>query len=221
MRKQSSTSLSGVSSAERDDVGARHHHVLDPHVVKRENVLEDGALLRRELLARALLDRVLDIVARRGRREAEQRPHALEQPRRLLARTHLQAASPALVRPLPSRSSVDDFARVGVGRPEPRHDPGLERLHALRLFVRLMIVADEMQKSMGDEMAIVVGERDAELVRLARQRLIGQRDIAERRRLPRSGQAALRERRARWSACRRRASAGSAPASAHRRRGRG
>ena len=33
---------------------------------------------------------------------------------------------------------------------------------------------------MGDEMAIVVGERDAELVRLARQRLIGQGDIAER-----------------------------------------
>ena len=65
---------------ERDDVGARHHHVLDPDVVKGENVLEDRALLRRELLARALLDHILDVVARRGRREAEQRAHALEQP---------------------------------------------------------------------------------------------------------------------------------------------
>ena len=32
---------------------------------------------------------------------------------------------------------------------------------------------------MGDEMAIMVGERDAELVGLARQRLIGERDVAE------------------------------------------
>ena len=64
---------------ERDNIGARHHHVLDPDVVKREHVLEDGALLRGELLARALLDHVLDVVARRGRREAEQGPHAVEQ----------------------------------------------------------------------------------------------------------------------------------------------
>ena len=69
----------------RDDVGARHHHVLDPHVMKREHVLEDGALLRAELLARALLDRVLDIVARRSGRQAEQRPHPLEQARSLFA----------------------------------------------------------------------------------------------------------------------------------------
>ena len=65
---------------ERDDVGARHHHVLDPDVVKGENVLEDRALLRRELLARALLDYVLDVVARRGRLEAKQRADAFEQP---------------------------------------------------------------------------------------------------------------------------------------------
>src|SRR5271169_71964 len=97
---------------------------------------------------------------------------------------HLQAASPALVRRRSSRSSVNDFARVGVGRPEPRHDPGLERLHALRLFVRRMIVADEVEKSMGDEMAIVVGKRRPELVRLARQRFIGQSDIADRNELP-------------------------------------
>jgi hypothetical protein len=42
-----------------------------------------------------------------------------------------------------------------------------------------MIVADEMQKSMGDEMAVMIGERDAELVGLARQGLEGQRDVAE------------------------------------------
>ena len=69
-----------------DDVRARHHHVLDPNLVKLENVLEDGALLRRELLDRALVERVLDIVARRGRRQAEQRAHALEQARMLFAR---------------------------------------------------------------------------------------------------------------------------------------
>src|SRR5579863_9200382 len=92
---------------------------------------------------------------------------------------HSRAASPAPVQPRPSLSCPDDFSRIGVGRPEPRHDAGLERLHALRLRVRLVIVADKMEKSMRDEMAIVVGERNAELVRLARQRLISQGDIAE------------------------------------------
>ena len=70
----------------RDDVGARHHHVLDPHVVQREHVFEDGALLGSELLARALLDRVFNVVARRRGRQSEQRPHPLKQARRLLPR---------------------------------------------------------------------------------------------------------------------------------------
>ena len=69
----------GRVERKRDDVGARHHHVRDPHVVKREHVLEDRALLRGELLARALLDRVLDVVAHGRGRQAEQRPQPLEQ----------------------------------------------------------------------------------------------------------------------------------------------
>ena len=75
--------------------------------------------------------------------------------------------------------ALDDFARVRVGRPEPRQYPRLERLHALGLLVRLMIVADDMEKSMGDGMAVMVGERHTELVSLARQRLEGERDVAE------------------------------------------
>ena len=43
------TSLSGGIERQRDDVGARHHHVVDAHVVQREHVLEDRALLRREI----------------------------------------------------------------------------------------------------------------------------------------------------------------------------
>ena len=74
-----------------------------------------------------------------------------------------------------------------------------------------MIVADEMEKSMGDEMAIVVGERRAEFIRLTRQRLVGKRDIAERDGFPEAAGSAAGTR-ARWSACRRRASAGSARA---------
>ena len=48
----------------RVDLGAGHHHILHPDVMKREHVLEDGTLLRGKLLARAIFDRVLDIVAR-------------------------------------------------------------------------------------------------------------------------------------------------------------
>ncbi len=70
----------------RDNVRPRHHHILDPYVMKREHVLEDGPLLRGKLLACALLERVFDIVARRGGRQSEQRPHPLKQARALFAR---------------------------------------------------------------------------------------------------------------------------------------
>ena len=69
----------------RDDVGTRHHHVGDLDVVQGQNVLEDRALLRRELGADAL-ERVLDVVAYGSRRQAEQRAKPLEQPGMVFAR---------------------------------------------------------------------------------------------------------------------------------------
>src|ERR1700722_19875372 len=92
----------------------------------------------------------------------------------------LQTAFPP-VRPHSSRSSANNFARVRVARPEPHQNSCLERLHALRLRVCLMIVADEVQKSMGEEVAVMIGERHAEVLGLAGKRLVGQRDIAKRR----------------------------------------
>ncbi len=53
----------GRVEGERDDVGARHHDVRDPHVMQRQNVLEDRAFLGRELRTRALVDRILNVVA--------------------------------------------------------------------------------------------------------------------------------------------------------------
>ena len=43
-----------------------------------------------------------------------------------------------------------------------------------------MIVADEMQKSMGEEVALVIGERQSKVLGLAGKRLVGERDIAKR-----------------------------------------
>ena len=70
----------------RDDVGARQHDVGHPHVVQRQHVLQDGALLRRELRGGAFVDRILDVVADGAGRETEQPPQPLEQSRRQLPR---------------------------------------------------------------------------------------------------------------------------------------
>ena len=70
---------------DRDNVGARQHHVGDPDVVQRQHVLEDRALLGREFRGGALVDRVLDVLADRARREAEEAAEPFEQPRRLIA----------------------------------------------------------------------------------------------------------------------------------------
>ena len=55
-----------------------------------------------------------------------------------------------------------------------------------------MIVADKMQKSMDEEVAIVVGEGDAKVLRLARERLVGEDNVAKRR-LPGTAGAAGNE----------------------------
>ena len=117
---------------ERDDVGARDHDIGDPDIVQGQNVLEDRAFLGREFGAVALVDRVLDVVANRSRREAEQRAQTFEQAGRLFPRGWRGAASLARDRCRLLRSSLDDSVRIGIGDPEPRQNPPLERLHALR-----------------------------------------------------------------------------------------
>ena len=63
-----------------DDVGARHHDVGDANVVQSEHVLQDRALLRREVaVAVRALERVLDIVAHRTCAQAQQTAQPLEQ----------------------------------------------------------------------------------------------------------------------------------------------
>ena len=63
-----------------DDVGARHHHVLDREVAEAEDVAEHGALLRAERIRRGLAagERVLDHLAQiRLLAEAEPRQETL------------------------------------------------------------------------------------------------------------------------------------------------
>ena len=47
---------------------------------------------------------------------------------------------------------------VGVGDPDPRQRPGLERLHDLGLRTRLVIIADQVQHAVHDEMERVVSQ---------------------------------------------------------------
>ena len=70
----------GRVQRQRDHVGAGHHDVRHPNVVKREHILQNRPLLRRELCAGALVDRVLDVVADGARRQAEKPPQPLEKP---------------------------------------------------------------------------------------------------------------------------------------------
>ena len=71
----------------RDDVGARHHHVLDLQLAELEQIGEHDAFLRRQrrALAVAFLDHLLQAFADRGRRivAAQQMRQALQKRRRL------------------------------------------------------------------------------------------------------------------------------------------
>ena len=55
-----------------EDVGSRHHHVIDPARAQSEDVAEHGALLRRELGPLRALERVAQILADRCGLDAEQ-----------------------------------------------------------------------------------------------------------------------------------------------------
>ena len=181
--KQSSTSLKGVSSASAM-MSARGTITSSTRTSCSASTFLRMARSCGVNSSLALSSIASSISSRaEARRQAEQRPHALEQARGLFARN---AGRRFRRRSALVRHVIRQRLRAHrVGRPEPRQNPCLERLHALRLCVRLVIVADQMQKSMGDEMAIVVGERHAELLGLARERLEGERDVAERRRRPR------------------------------------
>ncbi len=63
-----------------DDVGARNHDVLDLNLMQGENILQHGALLRRNVdLRRRIGERILNVVADRGAAETEHGAQAVEQ----------------------------------------------------------------------------------------------------------------------------------------------
>ena len=86
--------------------------------------------------------------------------------------------------------SAECVGAVGVGDAEPRQNARLHRLHRFGVGVVLVVEADQMQEAVDDEMAIMVGERLALLLRLALHRLEGEDDVAEQARLRQA--AALR-----------------------------
>ena len=93
VRNRASSSLERRIGRDGDDVGARHHHVGDADVVQPEHVLQDRALLRREVgVSVRALERVLDIVAHRACAQAEQAAQPLEQIALPLARSFLGRA---------------------------------------------------------------------------------------------------------------------------------
>jgi hypothetical protein len=70
-----------------NNVGARHHHILDPHIVQAENIGQNSPFLRGEIRIGAGADQgVLEIIAHRGRPKAEQSAKAFEQPSRRFPR---------------------------------------------------------------------------------------------------------------------------------------
>ena len=66
--------------ADGDDVGARHHDVVDAQFVQRQHVLEQQALLWREgVLGRGIVERVFDIFSHGGAIHAEEHAKAFNQ----------------------------------------------------------------------------------------------------------------------------------------------
>src|SRR5215471_1985213 len=68
---------------------------------------------------------------------------------------------------------------IGVGNPELRENVRLQNFHRFGVVVRLVIVANQMQKAVHREMAQVVSERLVRLAGFPAYGLIGDRDVAE------------------------------------------
>jgi hypothetical protein len=67
---------------DRDDVGPRHHDVVDPPLAQAQNVLEHAALVRRETCFSSLpFEQHLEVGADRGRAPTEYRPQQPVRPR--------------------------------------------------------------------------------------------------------------------------------------------
>ena len=71
------------------------------------------------------------------------------------------------------------IARVGVGDAEPGQDAPLQTLHRLRLAVVLVVVAEQMQETVHRKMGEMVANGLAFGPDFARDRLVGDRDVAE------------------------------------------
>src|SRR5262245_43586243 len=84
---------------------------------------------------------------------------------------------------------------VGIGYIKPGKDGGFEPFHRVRLGVRGVIVAGEMQKSMHRQVRQVMRKRLALGARFAFRRLVGDHDVAEQAGCsPRAARVAGRER---------------------------
>jgi len=78
------------------------------------------------------------------------------------------------------RTGVAKITReVWVGQVQARHDPAFEPFHLFGLNIGLMIVSDEMKKTMHREMGKVMEEDAVFIVALAFKRFIGDDDVAE------------------------------------------
>ena len=156
----------------RDDVGARHHDVVDPAPAQRQDVGEHDALLRREA---ALAERVRSPARSAGRRAAMSSSRTRRAARARASYRRSRAAAPGRLRHHGGQvhafggaaSAVNrcDLARlcqawrvdvrpliacveIRIRHAEPRQDDALELLHRLRLRLRFVIVAHQVEKSM-------------------------------------------------------------------------
>ena len=217
----------------RDDVGARHHDVVDPAPAQRQDVGEHGALLRREAgsrRARRSPAPSADVRARRAGLPAEQRAQHAREPavagsRRRgagcgtgAAGSRVRSAALWLGCDLARRCRAWRVGRSGVrcelrvrrygsGTPSRARIARSSCSIVSASRVGLVIVAQQVEKSMHGEMGEMMVERLALGRGLARDGLVGDRDVAERFAAPAPRLPARPETTARWSACRCRASA--------------
>src|SRR6185312_14356904 len=71
---------------------------------------------------------------------------------------------------------------IGVGDAERGEDTGLECFHTLGRRSLYMIIAEKMQDAVDHEMTEMIGQTLVLFLRLARDRLVSQHDIAEQHR---------------------------------------
>ena len=175
--------VDGDAVVHGDDVGARHHDVLDRELAEAEDVDAACRALARSA-CRSCCAPARPRSVRGDRAPRQDRTFAAGDRTRMPPRRHCRCSSAGTSSSAVGVLLIGDPSAasprfVRIGNPERRKHGSLDRFHPLGLGVLDVIQAEQMQHAVHDEMGDVIVKRDVLRSRFLGGGLESEHDIAE------------------------------------------